>query len=103
MFKRTNKITFEINICIVKDDVGYHAFCPALKGVHMDGDTQEEAKENVKTAIELYINSLRKHNEPIPLQIISNDDMNNICFKPNSHLPSAIRPPIIKENVFVTV
>ena len=32
---------------------GYHAFAPALKGCHSQGDTLEEALENIKEAIEL--------------------------------------------------
>ena len=47
---------------------GYHAFCPVLKGCHTQGDTIEEALENIKDAIELYIESLKAENEPIPIE-----------------------------------
>ena len=45
---------------------GYHAFCPALKGCHSQGETYEEALANITEAIELYIESLQTDNEPIP-------------------------------------
>ena len=39
---------------------------PALPGCVTHGRTLEEAKELAKDAISAYIESLRKHNEPIP-------------------------------------
>ncbi|HHT9119093.1 MAG TPA: type II toxin-antitoxin system HicB family antitoxin [Candidatus Hypogeohydataceae bacterium YC41] len=42
---------------------GYHAFCPTLKGCHSQGDTYEEALANIK----LYLESLKAHNEEIPV------------------------------------
>ena len=45
---------------------GYHAFCPVLKGCHSQGDTFEEAVENITEAIELYIESLIADQEPVP-------------------------------------
>jgi predicted RNase H-like HicB family nuclease len=39
---------------------------PALPGCVTHGRTLEEAKEMAKDAIIGYIESLRKHNEPIP-------------------------------------
>lgn len=51
-------------------DSGYHAFCPALKGLHTQGDTLEESLDNVHEAIEAYLASLRKHGEPAPIEDI---------------------------------
>lgn len=45
---------------------GYHAFCPALRGCHSQGDTYEETMQNAREAIELYIESLKSHGESIP-------------------------------------
>lgn len=45
---------------------GYHAFCPILKGCHSQGDTFEEAVENITEAISLYIYSLKEDQQPIP-------------------------------------
>ncbi|GCC10307.1 hypothetical protein IPdc08_00330 [archaeon] len=35
-----------------KEDGGYNISCPALPGCHSQGDTTEEALENIKEAIE---------------------------------------------------
>lgn len=45
---------------------GFTAIVPALPGCVTHGRTLEEAKEMAKDAIAGYIESLRKHNEPIP-------------------------------------
>ena len=45
---------------------GYHAFVPALRGCHTQGDTLEEALANIHEAIEGYLESLQKHHEPFP-------------------------------------
>ena len=50
----------------LEDDGSYHAFCPTLPGCHSYGKTLEEAKKNVKEAIEAYVESLVKDGEPIP-------------------------------------
>lgn len=44
-------------------DGGYHAFCLELKGCHSQGDTKEEAMENIREAIELYLESLCAHGD----------------------------------------
>lgn len=49
-----------------EEDGGYHAFCPVLKGCHSQGDTFEDAIENITEAIGLYIESLIADNQPIP-------------------------------------
>ncbi len=54
-----------------EEDGGYHAFCPALAGCHTQGDTFDEAMENIKDAIKLYIESLKAHHEPIPEEDIT--------------------------------
>ena len=45
---------------------GYHAFCPILKGCQSQGDTFEEAVENIAEAISLYIYSLKEDQQLIP-------------------------------------
>ncbi len=44
-------------------DGGFHAFCPALKGRHSQGDTMEEAVENIREAMEDYFESMTVHSE----------------------------------------
>ncbi len=48
----------KVSIVIEKDKNGYFAFCPELKGCHTQGDTLEEVLENIKEAIELYLETL---------------------------------------------
>lgn len=45
---------------------GYTAFCPTL-GVADDGKTIEQAIENVRNAIQVYVESLIADNHPVPL------------------------------------
>jgi len=49
-------------------DGGYHAFVPALHGCHSQGDSLDEAVENVREAMELYLESLRDAGEPMPVE-----------------------------------
>ena len=48
----------KVNIIIEKNQFGYYAFCPELKGCHTQGDSLEEVLENIKEAIELYLETL---------------------------------------------
>jgi len=49
------------------EDGGYNASYPALPGCHSQGDTVEEALENIKEAIGCYLESLEKDRLPIPV------------------------------------
>jgi predicted RNase H-like HicB family nuclease len=51
-------------------DGGFHAFCPTLKGCHTQGDTLDDALANIREAIDVYVESLRAHGEPIPVEDI---------------------------------
>lgn len=48
------------NAIIEKDQDGYFAYVPSLKGCVSQGDTYEEAIANIKEATELYIESLKQ-------------------------------------------
>jgi len=48
------------------EDGRFVATCPTLPGCVSEGATRAEAKANLVDAIRGYIESLRKHNEPIP-------------------------------------
>ena len=59
----------EFDVVIIEDEPGgYVAFVPALPGCHTQGDTQEELIENVKEAIELYLETLTKDEKKELLQ-----------------------------------
>lgn len=40
------------------DEGGYTVYVPSLPGCISEGDTEEEAVENIKEAIELYLESI---------------------------------------------
>ena len=42
------------------------AECPSLPGCVSQGKNRQEALKNIKDAIQGYLESLKKHNEPIP-------------------------------------
>ncbi len=54
---------------IIEPDEGktFHAYVPALPGCHTWGENFEEARENIRDAIDAYIRSLAKDGENIPL------------------------------------
>ena len=63
--------THHFTVILERDqEGGYHAFCPALRGCHTQGDTLDEALANITEAIEAYPESLRAHGEPLPLEDI---------------------------------
>ena len=53
-------MSHKFNVLFQKDENGYFAFCPELKGCHSQGDTFEEAKTNIREAIELYMETMSK-------------------------------------------
>jgi predicted RNase H-like HicB family nuclease len=46
------------SVIIEKDQHGFYAWCPELKGCQSQGNTLEEALANIKEAIELYLETL---------------------------------------------
>ncbi len=59
---------YRINIETDEDGI-FIAECPALHGCVSEGKSRLEALSNIKDAIKGYLESLRKHNEPIPPSI----------------------------------
>ena len=51
------------------EDSVFVAECPSLPGCISQGNSREEAEENIKDAIKGYLESLKKHGEPGPLGI----------------------------------
>ena len=49
-----------LNAVIEKDEQGYFAYIPNLKGCVSQGDTYEEALVNIKEAADLYLENLKK-------------------------------------------
>lgn len=48
------------------EDGKFVAHCPSLPGCLSQGDTRDEARRNIADAIRGYLESLRKHGDPIP-------------------------------------
>ena len=46
------------SIVIEKDNYGYYAFCPEMKGCHSQGDSLDDVLVNMREAIELYLETL---------------------------------------------
>lgn len=63
-------LRLKIRFVVERDGDEFHAFCPDLKGVHAAGATQAEAIEQGKKAVELYVLSLLKHDEPLPVGVL---------------------------------
>ncbi len=61
---------YKIQVIIEADGPSFHAYCPALEGLHTCGETEEEALGNARDAISAYLRSLIKHNDPIPVGIL---------------------------------
>ena len=54
-------------VVIEQDEDGkFVAHCPSLPGCWSEGDTRDEAKQNIADAIQGYLASLKKHGDPIP-------------------------------------
>ncbi len=63
-------LRFKIELVIEPDGDGFHVYAPALKGMHVGGDTEEEALQNAEDAALAYLRSLIKHGDPIPLAAV---------------------------------
>ena len=58
--------SFEIVIEREEEDEGYFAYSPSLPGCFSNGKTIEEAKRNIREALQEHVLSLRDHSLPIP-------------------------------------
>jgi len=58
--------SFQVVIEKEPQDEGYYAYSPTLPGCFSNGRTIEDAKRNIRVAIEEHLASLLAHAEPIP-------------------------------------
>ncbi len=64
--------TYEFTIVIERDEDGrFVAVFPALPGCYAEGETEEEARDLVRDAIRLHIESRLARNEPINQEVSS--------------------------------
>ncbi len=57
--------SISFNIVVERDVPGFHAYVPAMQGLHVGGDTVEEAWKRAHEAIAAYASSARRRNHPI--------------------------------------
>jgi len=50
----------KVTVIIEKDEFGYYAYCPELKGCHTQGDSLDEILKNIKEAVKLYLETLNE-------------------------------------------
>lgn len=60
-------MSYKVSVVIEKDDSGYYAYCPELEGCHTQGDTIEKTMDNIKEAIELYLETLSQEERALYL------------------------------------
>jgi predicted RNase H-like HicB family nuclease len=63
-------LKFKVPIVVERDTVGFHAYSPALRGLHMDGDTEEEALNNAKLTAVDFLKIMIEEGIPIPVSAV---------------------------------
>jgi predicted RNase H-like HicB family nuclease len=53
-----------------QDEGGYHVYAPELPGLHTQGDSLNEATENAREALALYVDGLREDGRPLEMGIV---------------------------------
>jgi len=57
---------YRVSVVVEKDKDGYFVFCPELQGCYSQGDTYEEALENIRDVIHLHLEDRTASGEEIP-------------------------------------
>lgn len=62
--------SYRFTVVVEQDEDGvYIATCPVLQGCYSQGNTYEEAVDNLKDAIHLHIEARRDVGEPVPIEV----------------------------------
>ena len=77
-------IGFRVEVVVEPDEVGFHAYCPALKGLHTCGETEEEALQNARDAATAYLASLIKHGDPVPVGVFMREETEEKIYPPTN-------------------
>lgn len=78
-------IEFKVEVVVEPDEDGFHAYCPALKGLHTCGKTKEEALQNAGDAATAYLTSLIKHRDPIPVGVVMREEIEKTPHDSTDH------------------
>ena len=62
-----SRLRLLLSVVVEPDGDGYHAYCPAFKGLHVAGETEDDALEGVREAAIAYLKSIVAHGDPIPV------------------------------------
>lgn len=57
---------YNFSIVIEQDSNGFYVFCPELQGCYSQGNTYEEALDNIKDAIKLHLEDVIGDNQELP-------------------------------------
>ncbi len=61
---------YKFTVVVERDEDGlYIASVPLLQGCYTQGETYEDALENVKDAIRLHIEARKELGEPVPIEV----------------------------------
>jgi predicted RNase H-like HicB family nuclease len=53
-----------------QEEGGYHVYAPDLPGLHTEGDSLDEALENAREALELYVEGVREDGRSIDTGVL---------------------------------
>jgi len=53
-------MVYKANVVFTEDEHGFYVYCPELPGCHSQGDNYEEAKANIREALDVYISTMSK-------------------------------------------
>jgi predicted RNase H-like HicB family nuclease len=53
-----------------QEEGGYHVYAPDLPGLHTQGDSLEEATDNAREALSLYVDGLREEGRPLETGVV---------------------------------
>jgi predicted RNase H-like HicB family nuclease len=80
-------IRLTLHFLVEPDEGAFHAYSPALKGLHVDGASEDEAVKNFVEAASGYLMSVLKHGEPLPIGLII-----NVPQRAHSHIEEILVP-----------
>jgi predicted RNase H-like HicB family nuclease len=66
-------VRVRLRFIVEPDDGNFYAHCPELKGLHVDGRTEQEALQAAFDAASAYLMSLIARDQPIPIGVVEED------------------------------
>jgi predicted RNase H-like HicB family nuclease len=60
-------------VVINQSEYGYDAHCPVFPGCHSQGETFEEARENIRDAISVYLRMIEEETKASPVYQVEVD------------------------------